>query len=339
MSAPEVCTEDLPGRTEIEAAAQRLAGQAVRTPLLEDRLLNDRLSGRLLVKAEPLQRTGSFKFRGAYNAIASLQEADRARGVVAFSSGNHAQAVAAAARLFGIDATIVMPADAPAVKIARTRAHGARVVTYDRVAEDREAIANTIQRDSGASLIRPYDDPAVIAGQGTIGLEMVDQMGEAGLSAPPDTLVICCSGGGLSSGIALAVETAWPDTAIVVVEPAGYDAMGRSIVAGEPVRLTPPGPTLCDALTVPFAGGRPWQVARRRFTRGVAITDDQALDAVSEAARSFKLVVEPGGAAAIAAVLAGLIPIEGRTVIAVASGGNVDPAIHAQAMMRPVAEP
>lgn len=330
-AADGASTGDIPVLADIEAAARRLNGHAVVTPLLEDLLLNDRLGGRLLVKAEPLQRTGSFKFRGAFNALSQLTATQRTRGVAAFSSGNHAQAVAAAARLLSIKACIVMPADAPAVKIARTRAHGADVVLYDRASEDREAIAADLVQRTGATLVRPYDDAAVMAGQGTIGLELVSQA--ARLGATPDAIAICCSGGGLASGIALAVEQAWPDTEIVVVEPAGYDAMGRSLIAGQPVRLTPPASgTLCDALTVPFAGGRPWTVARRRMARGVSVDDAQALQAMAVAARDLRLVVEPGGAAALAAVLAGLVDVHGRIVIAIASGGNVDPSVLARAL-------
>jgi len=319
-----------PAIDDLEAAAARLAGVAVRTPLLESPLLNDRLGGRLLVKAEPLQLTGSFKIRGAYNKIAGLPADRRAAGVVAFSSGNHAQGVAAAARLLGVAATIVMPADAPAIKRRNTEAWGARIVPYDRLRDDREAIGAAIAAETGATLVRPYDDPAIIAGQGTVGLELAEQCAAAG--AHPDAVLVPCGGGGLSAGIATALADRLPGVPVHPVEPAGFDDTARSLAAGARLANAPGGSSLCDALLGPIPGEVTFAVNRRLLAPGLAVDDAAVLAAMAAAFEAFKLVVEPGGAVALAAVLSGAVPTAGRTLVAVASGGNVDPAVFMRAL-------
>jgi threonine dehydratase len=311
-----------PDFASIEDAARRIAGFAVHTPLLESQLLNAELGGRLLVKAEPLQRTGSFKFRGAYNRISRLTADERARGVVAFSSGNHAQGVAAAARIVGTPAVIVMPADAPAIKIANTKAYGAEVVTYDRARESREAIGARISAERGSILVPPYDDPFVIAGQGTTGLEIVQQARAAGIAI--DAVAACASGGGLVAGIALAFEKLSPTTAVHVCEPAGFDDHARSLAAGTQVSNAPGAYSICDALLAPTPGIITFAINKRLLRSGIAVSDDEVLRAMGVAFRDLKLVVEPGGAVALAAALSGKLPVRGRTVVVVCSGGNVD---------------
>jgi len=320
----------LPTFADVEAAASRLAGQAVVTPLIESTLLNDRLGSRLLVKAEVLQRTGSFKFRGAFNRISLIPEAERARGVVAFSSGNHAQGVAAAARLLGMPATIVMPSDAPAIKVRNTRDWGAEVVLYDRWKEDREAIGARISHETGATLVRPYDDPYIMAGQGTIGLELADQANAA--HARLDAVLAPCSGGGMIGGIALAIAARSPGTGVYAVEPAGFDDTARSLAAGQRLSNAPGASSFCDALLAPMPGELTFAVNSALLAGGYAVTDSQVAEAMAVARDHFKLVVEPGGAVALAAVLAGKIPSGGKTIAVVCSGGNVDPDLYAQAL-------
>jgi threonine dehydratase len=322
-----------PDFAAIEDAARVIAAHATVTPLLESPLLNDSLGGRLLVKAEPLQRTGSFKFRGAYNRIARLGEAERRQGVVAFSSGNHAQGVAAAAQLVGAPAVIVMPADAPAIKVANTRAYGAEIVTYDRLREDREAIGRRIRDARGATLVPPYDDPFIIAGQGTVGLEIARQTRAAGIAV--DAVASCASGGGLVAGIALALERTSPGTAVHVCEPAGFDDHARSLAAGTRVANAPGAQSICDALLAATPGEITFSINRRLLRGGIAVGDDDVLRAMAVAFREFKLVVEPGGAVALAAALSGRLPVAGRTVVVVCSGGNVDPATFARALATP----
>jgi threonine dehydratase len=313
----------LPNADDVKAAAARINPHAVLTPLVSSPALDAALGGRLLVKAECLQRTGSFKFRGAYNALAQLDPASRRGGVVAYSSGNHAQGVAAAAALLGVHATIVMPSDAPAVKVENTRAHGAEIVPYDRHTEDREAIAAQIAHTRGAHLLPPYDDARVIAGQGTIGLEIAQQ-------APAfDAVLVPCSGGGLVGGIALALAEARPSAKVYSVEPEGLDDMRRSLAAGARVANDPSRRSICDALLAPMPGVINFALARRLLAGGVAVTDADVARAMALAFLHLKLVAEPSGAAALAAVLSGGFPIEGRTVVAVLSGGNVDGAAYA----------
>ncbi len=319
-----------PGRTEIEAAAQRLAGHAVMTPLLEYPAVNEQFGGRILFKAETLQRTGSFKFRGAFNKISQIPEAARAGGVIAYSSGNHAQGVAEAARLLGLAATIVMPADAPAIKIANTRALGAEVVLYDRHREAREEITERLMAERRATLVRPYDDPDVIAGQGTCGLEIVRQAAAAG--ARLDAALVCCGGGGLIAGTATALRAADPGIAVYAVEPEGFDDTARSLAGGRRVTNDPAARSFCDALLVPTPGALTFSINRRLLAGGLAVSDRQVAQTMAFAFRVLKLVVEPGGAVALAALLAGRFDARGKTVAITLSGGNVDAATFATAI-------
>ncbi|WP_240309483.1 MULTISPECIES: threonine ammonia-lyase [Sphingomonas] len=299
----------------IVAAAERIAGLVERTPLIEANLPG----GRVWLKAECRQTGGSFKLRGATNRLLQLSQAERRAGVVAFSSGNHAQGVAIAAARLGIPATIVMPADAPALKVAGTRAEGAEIVFYDRGHEDRVAIAEKLAAERGAVVVPSFDDYAIVAGQGTAGLETVAQCPE-----PVRRILVCTGGGGLAAGIALAV----PEADIICVEPAGWDDMGRSLGAGriEPVGPNPP-PTLCDALQTPLVSPITFGVLAERGARGVSVSEDEVKAAVRWAWRALGLVVEPGGAVALAALLAGKVAVEPGTV-ATLSGGNIDPALH-----------
>ncbi len=311
-----------PGFSDIEAAAERLRGQAVVTPLLEAPLLNERLGGRLLVKAENLQLTGSFKFRGAFNKISQLDAAARERGVVAYSSGNHAQGVAAAARFLKTPAVIVMPDDAPAVKLDNTRAWGAEVVTYPRHGADRETIALEIAREQGRAVVPPYDDPQIIAGQGTVGLEIAEQAGERGVAL--DHVVVCCGGGGLTAGSAVALGERLPGATIHTAEPEGWDDTKRSLEAGTRQRIETVTPSLCDALLASTPGELTFAINRRLVTDGFAVSEDDVGSAMALAFRYLKIVLEPGGAAALAAVTSGKLPLDGKSVAVVASGGNVD---------------
>ncbi len=312
---------------DVEAAARRLEGIAVRTPLLEAPLLNEELGYRLMVKAEPLQRTGSFKFRGAYNTISQFDDAARKAGVVAFSSGNHAQGVAAASSMLGVPATIVMPADAPAIKVANTKAWGAKVVLYDRYKENREEIGARIAADSGAIMVKPYDNPGVIAGQGTVGLEIVEQCREAGGAA--DAIIIPCGGGGLSSGVALALSRLSPDTDIWTAEPDGWDDTALSMAAGTRKSVDGKTATICDSLLPTAPGELTFPILRDLAKGGLAVSDEAVKRAMAAAFRHFKLVVEPGGAAALAAVLDGKIDCRDKIVVCICSGGNTDPALYA----------
>jgi threonine dehydratase len=302
----------------------------VRTPLIESPVVNARLGGRLLVKPECLQRTGSFKFRGAFNAISQLDEAKRRAGVVAFSSGNHAQGVAAAAQLLGIPATIVMPADAPAIKLANTRGYGAEVVVYDRRRESRESIAQRVAGERGASLIPSYDDVRVIAGQGTVGLELVQQAEALGVSL--DAVVVPAGGGGLVAGTALAVAALSPATKIYSAEPAAFDDHRRSLAAGRRLENEPTARSICDALQAAQPGEITFAINQRLLAGGLAVSDDEVLGAMRAAFADFKLVIEPSGAPALAAVLSGKLDVSGKAVAVVASGGNVDPGTFAEAL-------
>lgn len=309
-------------------AARQIAGHAVRTPLIESPALNARLDGRVLLKAENLQVAGAFKFRGAYNRISRLTDAEKARGVVAYSSGNHAQAVAAAARMVGTSAIIVMPADSPRVKIEGVIAFGGEVRTYDRYSESREAIGEEIAATRGSVLVRPFDDPLVIEGQGTTGLEIVEQAALMD-SGPIDQLLCGASGGGLIAGINLSMAARSPDTRVIGVEPAAYNDTQISLAAGE--RLTHPPvvhPSICDALMTDRPGELTFPI-NRRLDRIETVTDAEVAEAVRYAFRVLKLVVEPGGAVSLAALLAGKVPAQGRTTAVVLSGGNVDPGLFA----------
>ncbi len=320
-----------PGFADIEAAAKRLAGVAVVTPLLEFPVLNERLGARVLLKAETMQRTGSFKFRGAYNKISQLSEAARRVGVVAYSSGNHAQGVAAAAALVGTPATIVMPADAPAIKIKNTRGYGAEVVTYDRDRESREEVAEQLLAERrGATLVRPFDDPDIIAGQGTCGLEIARQAEALGVRL--DHLLVCCGGGGLTAGCALAVSALSPETVIHTVEPAGFEDTARSLAAGERLANPPGARSFCDALLGPTPGELTFEINRRLVADGLVVDDAEVAEAMAFAFRNLKLGVEPGGAVTLAALLAGKLDVAGKTVAATLSGGNVDPETFGRAI-------
>ncbi len=311
-----------PTFADIQAAAKRIAPYAVRTPLVESPALNALTGGRVFLKLESLQRTGSFKFRGACNRLAMIPESARSNGVVAFSSGNHAQGVAAAAALFGMEAVIVMPADAPRAKIEGTRALGGSVVEYDRQREDREAIAAKICAERGAVLVKPFDDAGVIAGQGTAGLEIAEDAARFGVTL--DAVLVPCSGGGLVSGVALALHGAGLAAKVHSVEPENFDGMKRSLEAG--ARTAAPGGTLsiADALMAPIPGTIVFDLAKDVLGPGFAVSDAQLERAVAFALRDLKLVVEPGGAAALAALLAGKLDARGKAVVLVLSGGNTD---------------
>jgi threonine dehydratase len=325
---PTVSRAELPTSADVDAAAQRLAGVALHTPLLTSPVLDDLTRARVSLKAEILQRTGSFKFRGAYNKLSSIPAPDRARGVVAFSSGNHAQGVAAAAHILGMPAVIVMPSDAPRPKRERTAAWGAEIVLYDRRREDRAAIAQTLAATRRATLVPPYDDPLVIAGQGTAGREIVEDLAAQGLR--PDIVVVTASGGGLTAGIALAVKARVPQARLFTAEPEGFDDHARSFRSGEREKNTALTGTICDALMAQTPGELTFAINRELVGEGTAVSDAEVAAAVAFAFRELKLVVEPGGAAALAALLSGKIDVSGKTVVVVLSGGNVDPELFAR---------
>jgi threonine dehydratase len=320
----------LPDVGDVRAAAQRLRGVAMATPLLSSPQVDTQVGARLLIKAECLQHTGSFKFRGAYNALAQLDPTKRRAGVVAYSSGNHAQGVAAAAAMLGMPATIVMPSDAPAIKIANTRFYGAEIVAYDRYRESREEIAQRLATERGAELLPPYDDARVVAGQGTIGLEIAEEAQRKGLTI--DVLIAPCSGGGLVTGCALGLSASQGGAAVYAAEPASLDDMRRSIESGARVVNDPAARSICDALLASTPGEITFALARRLLAGGVAVTDDDVRNAMAIAFSAYKLVLEPGGAAALAAVLSGKLAVTGKTVAIIASGGNVDPTLFATAL-------
>jgi len=310
---------------DIRGAADQIAGLAVRTPLIESPDLTTRVGRRVLLKLETLQRTGSFKYRGAMSFLARLGPEGRARGVVAYSSGNHAQAVAAAAAHHGVPATIVMPADAPTPKKEGTRARGADIVEYDRATDDREQIAAGIADESGAAIVPPYEHPWTIAGQGTCGLEIAEQCRALGVEEP--VVLIPTGGGGLTAGIALALSEDLPHAAVYTVEPAGFDDYARSLAAGDRVSVAAPTGSICDALLAPTPGAIGFEINRRLVKGGETVTDEEVLAAVRYGLDALKLVVEPGGAVGLAVALTGRAPGSGPLVV-VLSGGNADlPAI------------
>ena len=315
----------LPTIADIEAARDRLLGRARRTPLLAATPLDTETGGRILFKLETLQHTGSFKFRGAYNRLAQLDAEARRHGVVAYSSGNHAQGVAAAARLLDVPATIVMPRDAPRTKLDNTRALGASVVEYDRDRESREEIAERIAQERGAVLVPAFDDGDIVAGQGTVGLEIAEQC--AALGVTPDDVIVACSGGGLVAGIALALEATIPHARVWTAEPAGFDDHQRSLAAGRRVRNDRLSGSICDALMAPTPGEITFEINRRLLAGGLVATDDEVRQAVAWAARTLKLVVEPGGAVGLACVRNARLPTQGRTVVVVLTGGNIDASL------------
>ena len=323
---------ELPTYADVEDAARQLRGLAVRTPLLESPLLNEVLGGRLLVKPEPLQRTGSFKFRGAYNRISRLSDDERQRGVVAYSSGNHAQGVAAAAKMVETPATIVMPRDAPVIKIENTRAWGAEVVLYDRSSESRERVGRQIAEERGLTLVPPFDHPLIIAGQGTVGLELAEQAEEVG--AELDAVLSPCGGGGLISGCSLALRERCPNADIFSVEPEGFDDTARSLASGSRERVLVNAESFCDALLAPTPGELTFAINRELLSGGLAVSDDEVARAMRIALLYFKLVAEPGGATALAAALTGKYDCTGKTVAVIVSGGNVDPEVFGSALAR-----
>jgi threonine dehydratase len=320
----------LPTFDDVLEAAGRLDGVAVRTPLISNGALDAATGARVLVKAECLQRTGSFKFRGAYNRISRLNAEELKRGVAAFSSGNHAQGVAAAAALMGTPAVIVMPSDAPKAKIAGTRALGGEVILYDRKTESREEIGARIAAERGSVLVPPFEDRYVIAGQGTAGLEAAQDLKARGETA--DLVLAPASGGGLVAGIGLAFKALSAHTQVYAVEPQAYDDHARSLKAGHPVAVKPGEDSLLDALLSPSPGEMTFALNRLQLSGALGVSDEEALAAIGFAFRHLKLVLEPGGAAALAAVLSGKIETAGRTVVVIASGGNVDAAVYARAI-------
>ena len=312
----------IPTFADIQAAAARIAPHAIRTPLVENAVLNELTGGRVFLKLETLQRTGSFKFRGACNRLAMIPQDQRGNGVVAFSSGNHAQGVAAAARLFGMPAVIVMPSDAPRAKIEGTKALGARVVDYDRVKDDREAIAAKIQAETGAVLVKPFDDAGIIAGQGTAGLEIAEDASRLGVML--DEVLCPCSGGGLVSGVALALKGSGVIAPVHSVEPENFDGMKRSLEVGTLTRSPGGKLSIADALMSPVPGHIVFELAKDLLAPGFVVSDAELEDAVRFAALKLKLLVEPGGTAALAALLAGCIDARGRNIVLLLSGGNAD---------------
>jgi threonine dehydratase len=321
-------TTILPTAADIDAARHRLAGVAVRTPLINAPVLDERLGARVFLKGETLQRTGSFKFRGAYNKVSSIPPERRAAGVVAYSSGNHAQGVAAAAKLMGMRATIVMPSDAPRAKRERTLALGAEVIPYDRNGEDRAAIADKIVRERGATLVPPYDDPLIIAGQGTIGAEIVEDLERLGLK--PDVVVVGASGGGLAAGISLGVKAKVASAKLYTVEPEGFDDTARSFVSGRREANPRLSGSICDALMSNTPGELTFPITSKLIGQGIVASDTEVAAAVRYAFNELKLVVEPGGAIGLAALLAGKLEVKGKVVVGILSGANVDPDLFAR---------
>jgi len=323
-------SDTLPILEDVRAAAARLAGRVLRTPLLRHPLLDEIAGARVVVKPEALQRTGSFKLRGALNAALLLAPEARRGGIVTHSSGNHGQACAAAARMLGMRATIAMPADAPAIKVEATRRWGAEIVPFDRHGVDREALAEVLAAERGATVIPPFDHPDVIAGQGTVALEMLEDMAALGLV--PDAVAICTGGGGLTAGCVLVLEQMAPHAEVWAVEPEGWDDTRRSLEAGRRLPVAAPGSGLCDALLSRQPGALTFAINHRHLAGGVAVTEAEVFRAMRFAFEHLKIVVEPGGAVALAAVLAGKVGARGGVLAVVVSGGNVDAAVFARAL-------
>ncbi len=319
-----------PSIETIRAAADRFNGVGVRTPLLESPLLNDAAGRRVLVKAECLQKVGAFKFRGAWSRLSAMSPEERKAGVIAYSSGNHAQGVALAAKLLGAPAVIIMPNDAPELKRANTAAYGAEVVLYDRWSESREEIGAAIAASRGLTLVKPYDDPWVISGQGTVGLEIAEQAKNAGVAKAE--VLIPCGGGGLASGVALALEAEAPGLRPRTVEPKDFDDVARSLASGQRVSNDPGARSICDAIVTPEPGELTFPILCRLAGPGLAVSDEEALGAMRRAFLDLKITLEPGGAVALAAALFRPDSIEGDAVIVVATGGNVDTPVFARAM-------
>jgi threonine dehydratase len=311
----------------IRAAAKRIDGHARRTPILSSPFLDEIAGRRVFVKAECLQHTGSFKFRGAWSAVSMLSPDQIKAGVIAFSSGNHAQGITLAAQKHGAPAVIIMPSNAPAIKIANTRALGAEVVLYDRSTEDRDEIGDRLAAERGLTLIKPFDAPLVIAGQGTCGLEIAQELGD--LSAD---VVVCCGGGGLTSGVAMALAADAPNMRVRPVEPVGFDDATRSLISGKIERNAQLDGSLCDAIVTPQPGNLTFPIMQEYCGPGIAVTDDECLRAMGVAFARLKIVIEPGGVAALAAALYHPEEFTGDAVVAIATGGNVDPAVFARAL-------
>ncbi|HAJ76945.1 MAG TPA: pyridoxal-5'-phosphate-dependent protein [Gammaproteobacteria bacterium] len=316
----------------IRQAAARLDGVAVRTPLLQNDYLNRRLQAKVFIKPESLQHIGAFKFRGAYNRLSQLDEEQRALGVVAFSSGNHAQGIARAAHLLGMQATIVMPSDAPTLKLEGTRRLGATIRSYERATEVREEIAADIAADTGATLVPAFDDPDIIAGQGSCGLEIIEQMDALGET--PQSVLVPCGGGGLLAGTSTAVKALSPTTRVYGVEPQLYDGHWQSRQAGHRVAIDATAATLCDALMAPTPGELTWSINSKNVTDFLLVTEEEVAHAVSFAFRYLKLVVEPGGVVPLAALLANKLDVSGSTVVILLSGGNIDGAVFTRCLQQ-----
>ncbi|MEL6363207.1 MAG: threonine/serine dehydratase [Pseudomonadota bacterium] len=314
----------------VRAAARRIAGVAVRTPLVENDFLNEITGGRVFLKAEVLQHCGSFKFRGAYNRLSQLTEDERHRGVLAWSSGNHAQGVARAATLLGVPAVIVMPEDAPATKTEKVKRLGAEIITYDRYSEDREKIGRPIAAERGLALAPSYDHPDIIEGQGTLALETLEDL--AGLGVSLDAFLICCGGGGMTAGCATLLGAASPSTEVWIAEPKGFDESWASIATGERRHADITQKTICDAIATPTPGKLTLPILQSHVKAGFAVSEDEVLHAMAWAWRHLKLVVEPGGAVALAALLLGKADVRGKTVAATLSGGNVDAPVFERAL-------
>lgn len=316
----------------IRAAAQRLEGHVRRTPLLSSPFLDDIAGRRVWIKPECLQHTGSFKFRGAWSALSAMDDETRARGVVAFSSGNHAQGVALAAKMHAVPSVIIMPSDSPDLKIANTRAFGAEVILYERGQEDRDALGAKLSAERGLTLIKPFDEPQVIAGQGTCGLEIAAQAAKAGIKNAD--VIVCCGGGGLTSGLALAFEADAPGLRARPAEPEGFDDVARSLRSGRIERNDRASGNICDAIITPQPGDITFPIMKRLCGPGLVVSEQETLQAMAQAFHRLKLVAEPGGAVALAAALYRPDQIEGEDVIVTISGGNVDPAMFIRALGR-----
>lgn len=318
------------GLADIEEARGRIAGETVVTPLISNSVLDELVGGRVFLKCETLQRTGSFKFRGAFNALAAMSKEERRHGVVAVSSGNHAQGIAQAAHLFGVPATIVMPSSAPAIKRERVERLGATIAPYDRVRYDRNILAQEIVEKTGAAFVHPYDDVRVMAGQGTLGLEAVDQLNALGLDA--DMGLVCCGGGGLCAGVSTVWRDAYPKSTLYAVEPDAFDDTVRSLASGQRETNDPDASSICDAILTQSPGELTFPINMANQVRGLSVSDEEVLAAVAFAFRELKLVVEPGGAVCLAALLAGKVDVSGQVALAVLSGGNADPSMIARAL-------
>lgn len=330
-TGPQRPTDVAPSFGEIEAAAARIAQYVQPTPLLKAPVLDRATGGDVYVKCENLQRTGSFKFRGAVNLLSLNLEKARAKGVVAYSSGNHAQGIAEAARSMGIAATIIMPEDAPRTKVTGVVARGAKIVHYNRETQDREAIGAQLAAETGAVLAPPYNHRDTIAGQGTVGFEILNEMRARGLG-DPDIVIVCAGGGGLMAGTGLALRGMNCQAEVYAAEPAGFDDHRRSIQAGKRVANVAKSGSICDAIITPTPGSLSFSINRKIISGGLCVTDAEVTAAMAFAFRRMKLVIEPGGAVALAVALAGRLDLRGKRVIVTASGGNVDPEALAAAI-------